>query len=101
MTKADQSEKPALLGFHIRERETTVIWADETSREPEVKRAAVTAGEIARSAISTIWITPNSTSCCSVRVDPMSKAPSSSGTRSGLTRLWPETCASCTPAGTN
>jgi len=50
MTKADQSEKPALLGFHIRERETTVIWADETSREPEVKRAAVTAGEIAHAA---------------------------------------------------
>ena len=33
-----------------------------------------TAGEIARSAMSTIWSTPNSASCCSVLVGPTSTA---------------------------
>src|SRR5580693_8948123 len=41
-----------------------------------------TAGEMARSAMSTIWMTPNSTSCCSVRIGPMSNAPVSSTARS-------------------
>jgi hypothetical protein len=36
-----------------------------------------TTGEIARNAISTIWMMPNYTSCRSVRVGPMSNAPNS------------------------
>ena len=38
---------------------------------------SLTAGEIALSAMSTIWMMPNSTSCCIVRVGPMSMAVSS------------------------
>ena len=40
---------------------------------------SLTAGEIARRAMSTIWIIPNSTSCCIVRVGPMSIAFSNRG----------------------
>ena len=43
-----------------------------------------TAGEIARSAISTIWMMPNSTSCCIVRVGPMSNARTSSAARARI-----------------
>jgi hypothetical protein len=46
-----------------------------------------TAGEIARSAMSTICKTPNSMSCWSVRVGPMSKAPRSSALRRGVRRI--------------
>src|SRR5665811_442169 len=45
--------------------------------------------DIALRAMSTIWIMPNSTSCCMVRAGPMSKAATrwsarSAGTRSGF-----------------
>ena len=47
---------------------------------------SLTAGEMALSAMSTIWMTPNSTSCCSVRVGPISKAERSSDARAGSSR---------------
>jgi CHAT domain-containing protein len=44
---ASRREGTALLGFHVCEHETLLIWADETSAEPEVERATVTAEQIA------------------------------------------------------
>ena len=43
---ADQDGKTALLGFHVSERETLVIWADDKSSEPAIERTAVTAEQI-------------------------------------------------------
>ena len=59
-----------------------------------------TAGEIARSAMSTIWRTPNSMSCWRVLVGPRSKAPRNSALLAGDRRSPFETVSSGTPAGT-
>src|ERR1019366_2945597 len=48
---------------------------------------SLTAGEIAFNAISTICRTPNSASCCNVRVGPKSNAVSSSAVPSGGRRF--------------
>ena len=61
---------------------------------------SLTAGEIARNAISTICKTPNSTSCCNVLVGPMSMAARSSSVPSADRRLPLDTTIRGMPAGT-
>jgi CHAT domain-containing protein len=47
---ASKPDRTALLGFHVCEHETLLVWTDETSAEPEVVRATVTAEQIADAA---------------------------------------------------
>jgi hypothetical protein len=60
---------------------------------------SLTAGEIAFNAISTICRTPNSTSCCIVRIGPMTNADRISLLSSAVRRLLRETVKRGAPSG--